>query len=58
MLLSNVQAELLQTEDVLTTGDTVWGDLEAAGRGFCEFLDQCVQAKLARDRSGFHAPDS
>jgi hypothetical protein len=58
MLLSNVQAELLQTEDVLTSGATVWGNLEATGRAFCEFLDQEVQAKLARDRSGSNAQGS
>lgn len=51
MLFSNIQAELLQAEDVLTSGETIWRDVGAAGRAFCEFLNREVQAKLARDRS-------
>jgi hypothetical protein len=50
MLFAHEQAELLQTEDVATSKETVWGDVAIAGRKFCEFLDAEIQAKFERDR--------
>jgi hypothetical protein len=50
MLFGHEQAELLQTEDVATSRDTLWDDVAAAGKKFCEFLDAEIQAKFARDR--------
>ena len=50
LLLAHEQAEFLQTEDVRTSKDTVWGNLEASGRAFCQFLEQAIKAKLAKDR--------
>jgi len=40
---------LLQTEDVATSKETVWGDLEAFGRNFCAFLEQAVEQKRLRN---------
>ncbi len=45
MLFAHEQAELLQTEDVATSKETVWGDLEGFGRNFCAFLDRAVEQK-------------
>ncbi|MFY9561877.1 MAG: hypothetical protein WAQ52_16705 [Terriglobales bacterium] len=50
LLLAHEQAELLQTEDVANSKDTVWGDLAASGKRFCEFLDGQIQAKMAQSR--------
>jgi hypothetical protein len=50
MLFGHEQAELLQTDDVTTSRDTLWDDVAAAGKTFCEFLDAEIQAKFARDR--------
>jgi len=51
LLLAHEQAEFLQTEDVRTSKDTVWENLEASGRAFCKFLEQAIEAKLAKDRA-------
>ena len=51
VLLAHEQAEFLQTEDVRTSKDTVWENLEASGRAFCKFLEQAIEAKLAKDRA-------
>lgn len=45
MLFAHEQAELLQTQDVATSNETVWGDLEGFGRNFCAFLEQAVKQK-------------
>ena len=50
ILLAHEQAELLQTEDVATSKDTVWCDVAAAGSKLCEFIDAKIQAKFARNR--------
>src|SRR5262249_15903186 len=42
MLFAHEQAELLQTEDVATSEQTVWGDLEGFGRNFCAFLERSI----------------
>jgi hypothetical protein len=47
--LSVVPNRLLQTEDVATSKETVWGHLEAFGRNFCAFLEQAVEQKRLRD---------
>jgi hypothetical protein len=49
MLFAHVQAELLQTEDVATSKDTVWGNLEDFGRNFCKFLEGAVERKRLND---------
>jgi hypothetical protein len=48
MLFSVVEAELLQTEDVATSKDTVWDNLELSGRWFVDFLDASVRHYLAQ----------
>ncbi len=50
-LQSHVDAEMLQTEDVATSGDTLWDDLPASGQHFCKFLDDAVNAKIERLRA-------
>lgn len=49
MLFAHEQAELLQSEDVATSKETVWGDLEVFGRNFCEFLERAVDQKRLKD---------
>ena len=49
MLFVHEQAELLQTEDVATSKETVWGDLEGFGRNFCAFLERAVEQKRIKD---------
>jgi hypothetical protein len=49
MLFAHEQAELLQTEDVATSKETVWGDLEGFGRNFCAFLERAVEQKRLKD---------
>jgi hypothetical protein len=50
-LQTHLQAEVLQTEDVLNSPATVWGDLERSGRVFVDFLDAAIKAKRQRDRA-------
>jgi hypothetical protein len=50
-LLAQAHAELLQTEDVATSKDTVWGDIAASGEKFCNFLDDAIQGKIERLRT-------
>lgn len=49
MLFAHEQAEILQMEDVATSKDTVWNDLENFGRNFCSFFDGAVKRKRLRD---------
>jgi hypothetical protein len=51
MLLSHIQAELLQTEDVATNKATVWDSLEGSGIHFCKFLEGEINRKMERDRA-------
>jgi hypothetical protein len=51
MLLSHIQAELLQTEDVATNRATVWDNLEGSGIHFCKFLEGAINQKIERDRA-------
>jgi hypothetical protein len=46
ILVSHEQAEIMQTEDIATSDATTWDDLAAAGKRFCEFLDQGIRNKL------------
>jgi hypothetical protein len=56
MLFGHVQAELLQTEDVATSKETVWDDLEGLGRNFCAFIERVAEEKRLRDlaKAGGH----
>jgi hypothetical protein len=49
MLFAHEQAEILQMEDVATSKDTVWNDLEGFGRNFCAFLEATVERKRLKD---------
>jgi hypothetical protein len=49
MLFAHEQAELLQTEDVATSKDTKWDDLEGFGRNFCAFIERVAEEKRQRD---------
>jgi uncharacterized protein VirK/YbjX len=49
MLFAHEQAELLQMEDVATSRDTVWNDLEGFGRNFCAFLEGAIERKRLKD---------
>jgi hypothetical protein len=49
MLFAHEQAELLQTEDVATSKDTRWDDLEGFGRNFCAFIERVVEEKRQKD---------
>ena len=49
MLFAHEQAEILQMEDVATSKDTVWGDLEGFGRNFCAFLERAMERKRLKD---------
>lgn len=51
ILFAHEQAELLQTEDVSTSKETVWGDLEGFGRNFCTFLEQVIGQKRLKELS-------
>jgi hypothetical protein len=46
ILFAHEQAELLQTDDILNSEETVWEDLETFGRNFCEFFDRAIQKYL------------
>ena len=50
MLFSNIQAELLQTEDVASSPATVWDDASVSGAHFCTFIEQEINAKMEHDR--------
>jgi hypothetical protein len=45
ILFGHAQAELLQTEDVATSKETVWDDLESFGKNFCTFFERVVEQK-------------
>jgi len=47
MLFSVVEAELLQTEDVYNSEETIWDDLPASGTWFINFLDGRIKRLLA-----------
>jgi hypothetical protein len=49
MLFAHEQAELLQTEDVATSKETVWDNLESFGRNFCAFIERAVEQKRLKD---------
>jgi len=49
-LQSPHDAEILETEDVLSGGATVWDDLPASGERFCKYLESEIRSKLMRDR--------
>lgn len=50
ILQTHPLAEMLQTEDVLNSPATVWGDLERSGRVFVDYLEAAIRAKRKRDR--------
>jgi hypothetical protein len=39
MSLSSVEAALLQTEDVVTSKETIWDNVAASGKWFLDFLE-------------------
>jgi hypothetical protein len=45
VLQSSHDAELLQTEDVLTSALTVWNDLAESGAFYCKYLETAIEAK-------------
>ncbi len=49
MLFAHEQAELLQTEDVATSKDTQWDNLEGFGRNFCAFIERVADEKRQKD---------
>jgi HNH endonuclease len=51
VLQSHVDVEMLETEDVATSDETVWDDLAASAERFCKFLDSEIQSKMERDRA-------
>src|SRR6266576_1439965 len=51
ILQSHLDAEILEIEDVLSSGETVWGDLPAWGERFCMYLESEIRAKRERDRA-------
>jgi hypothetical protein len=51
ILQSHVDAEILETEEVATGRETIWDDVLAFGKFFCDFLDHEVQAKMERSRA-------
>jgi hypothetical protein len=51
ILQSHVDAEILGTEDVLRSGETVWDDLPASGGHFCNFLESEIRSKMERDHA-------
>lgn len=51
VLQSHVDGEMLETEDVATSGETVWNDLVTSGERFCNFLNSAILSKMERDRA-------
>lgn len=49
MLFAHEQAEILQMENVATSPETVWGDLEGFGRNYCVFLERMMEQKRLKD---------
>jgi hypothetical protein len=56
MLFSVAEAELLQTEDVATSADTVWYNLESSGRWFINFLEASINYYLAQKQKAAKTP--
>jgi hypothetical protein len=53
ILQSHIDAEIMETEDVATSAGTIWDDLPAFGKFFCQFLERAIRAKRQRsDASG------
>jgi len=46
MLFSVVEAELLQTEDIRTSKETIWDNLSATGEWLVNFLDSRIKYQL------------
>jgi len=51
ILHSHLDAEILEIEDVLNSGATVWDDLPASGDRLCKYLESAIWAKRKRDRA-------
>lgn len=49
ILQSHVDAELLETEDIVISGETVWDDLPASGHRFCDFLESAIRSRVESD---------
>jgi hypothetical protein len=58
MLFSVVEAELLQTEDVATSKDTVWDNLELSGRWFVGFLESSIRYYFAQKQKAAKAEEA
>jgi len=53
-----LQAELLQAEDVATSKETIWGDLEGFGRNFCAFMERAVEQERLKDLAAKKKPEN
>jgi hypothetical protein len=51
ILQSHIDAEIMETEDVATSAGTIWDDLPAFGRFFCEFLENAIRTKIERSNA-------
>lgn len=58
ILQSYIDAETLEVEDVLMSGETVWDDLPASGKQFCEFLETAVNRRMERQPAKAAGKDS
>jgi hypothetical protein len=50
ILLARADAEILQTEDVLTNASTVWDNLFESGSVYCEYLEEAIHAKYTKTK--------
>lgn len=48
-LVSHLDTEMMHIESVLTSADTVWDDLPASGKLFCDFLGQAFRGIPQRE---------
>lgn len=51
VLQTHFQAEMLQTEDVLNSRDTVWADSVTSGQFFVAYIEKAINAKIRRERN-------
>jgi hypothetical protein len=52
ILLAKEDAEILQTEDVLTNNATVWDNVFESGSVYCEYLEEDIHAKYTKAKPG------
>jgi HNH endonuclease len=46
VLVSHLETEFLQVEDVATSKDTIWDNQKASGKWFLDFVDQAIKSSL------------